>query len=226
MNLSILCITKAEPHALPFLRAMEAVAACARAEFVVAADGFDAVARMARSEIDARVVPVASLGFLESVLEQAVHACQDGYILRLDDDERCSPAMGLWLVAQEYLVSEHWTFPRVHFWRDEQSVLMTSQLFPDHQTRLSMKHLAGGRYTLHAGSPFGPGTYAPVAIEHHKFLVKTREERLAISQRWHSGPMLCFSVPEDAYLGQTVPLVAYGAGVVPWMPTWSQEVAL
>jgi len=229
MSLSILTVTQGQPYALPFLRSFAELAERCRAELVVVADGPHAFSQVAVPVLETGYEPihlweVESKGFIESVLDEAVSFCRDGYVLRLDDDERASPAMVDWLASQAYLESPHWNFPRMHLWPDETSALMTSQLFPDHQTRLSLKEMSGGRPTLHAMSPFGMGDSAPVCIEHHKFLVKSRAEREQIARQWHRNGMTAFSLPEAVY--RTASVVDMGDGRVPWHPKWRREMSL
>lgn len=191
------------------------------AEVVFVADGM--LAYDALKGWPVKCVSVVSLGYLESTLEYGVQNCDGEYILRLDDDEACSPAMASWLEAKAYEADAHWKFPRMHLWGDTHSVLLTPQLFPDHQTRLSTKAMSGGRHFPHAMSPFGGGALAPVAIEHHKFLVRSREERERTAAKWHQGGMRVFSLPEDVVTeGQ---LVDKGNGSVPWQPSWSKPFA-
>jgi hypothetical protein len=111
-----------------------------------------------------------------------------------------------WLHDRKYVYADHWQFPRLALWSDEEHFLLTPQLWPDHQTRLSVKAKAGGRPGIHDGSPFGGGIHAHVAIEHHKFLVKSTEERAAIAARYDgirqgtgTSGMLAFNLPEHAY---------------------------
>lgn len=223
MSLSILTITKAEPFALPFLLDMNFLAEHLHAEHVIAADG--EAASMALRNIDWRRTPVVqrvqSEGYLESVLDVALEFCTGDYVLRLDDDERCSPAMQVWLNGLQYTHLPHWKFARAHMWWDNKTVILHPQLWPDHQTRLSVRKQAGQRRWIHSGSPWGGGTLAPVVIEHHKFLVKTAEERRAIAARYDSiqagagtGGMLAFNVPEDCPDITTFPVAKLGQGVM------------
>src|SRR5690606_10758983 len=82
------------------------------------------------------------------------------------------------------------------------SYIVNPPLWPDLQTRLSVKAKSGGRTRVHAGSPFGTGTVAPCVLEHHKFLVRPRGEREALVERYERierGAGLgysMFSVPE------------------------------
>lgn len=227
MTLSILTVTQAEPYSFPFLRSFAELAQVCDAEFVAVADGreaYDTLHSLDKEDTypEMRIEQVASKGYIESVLDEAVSFCRGQYVLRLDDDEKVSDAMENWLMASQYLRSGIWSFPRMHMWPDVHSMLYMPQLFPDHQTRLSLKELSGGRHHLHAASPFGWGEAAPVAIEHHKFLVKTYEERKKISAKWHTGGMLAFSVPEDVYA--EVEVRDAGDGRVPWLPEWTEKV--
>lgn len=213
--LSILCVTRAERYALPFLEHMDALAQLLNAEFVIACDGEDAANTISQSDLLCVYLTVSVQGpSLESVLDEAVAACRGTYILRLDDDEQCSDAMITWLCRGNYEEHDHWCFPRVHFWRNILTVIQSEHLWPDYQTRLSIKAKSGGRNQLHAGSPFGRGVIAPVAIEHYKFLVKSYAERQQIAARYEAfaagfgiGVMLPYSLPEDAY--SPLPLVTY-----------------
>lgn len=182
-GLSLLVVTEHGPHAAPFLDRLAGIAAELGAEFV---------------EHDGR-----GARCLEDVLDDAIAACSDGWILRLDDDELPSPEMLDWLRAGRFIAGRHWAFPRMHLWPDEHSFITTAPLWPDVQTRLSMKELAGGRSVIHQGSPFGTGKVAPVAIEHHKFIVRPLEERRALVDRYDAidagagSRFAAFSLPEE-----------------------------
>ncbi len=180
--LSILCVTEHGDHSPPFIADMAEIAEQLEAAFIL---------------YDGRGV-----GCIENVLDQAVATCPDGMILRLDDDERCSPEMRDWLEDCAWLEDNHWAFPRLNLYPNEHSYISSVNLYPDLQTRLSVKWKSGGRQQIHAGSPFGTGRVAPCAIEHHKFLVRSLEERRAIlsgyeaagADTYHFRP---FSTPED-----------------------------
>ncbi len=223
--ISILCITQAQSYSLPFLRDLARLANILDGEFVVALDdqfSVDLLEQIDRFGRVTRLITVKVEGpSIEGVLDEAISYCHGDYILRIDDDERCSPAMITWLKEKSYLSADHWCFPRVHFWGDSQSVLITPSLWPDQQTRLSIKAKAGGRSQLHAGSPFGFGEHAPVVIEHHKFLVKSYAERKIIAERYDqfrpgygTRRMLPYNLPEDAYRGP-IPIRCYGDGAAP-----------
>lgn len=139
-------------------------------------------------------------GCIENVLDAAVAQCREGYVLRLDDDEAMSPEMLAWLASGAYREHDHWAFPRMNLWPDTGHFIASHSLWPDYQTRLSVKAKSGGRSSIHDGSPFGTGELAPVPIEHHKFLVRSEAERREILARYEAlgaHGYAQFSVPED-----------------------------
>lgn len=186
MNLTILCISEGRAYSEPFIAEMRLAAANIAADFVHLRDGHD----------------LHSGGYLESVLDEAVAQCPDGYILRLDDDERLPPETIAWLNAGHFQGEEHWAFPRRNLWPDRQHFIANKPLWPDLQTRLSVKAKSASRPAIHSGSPFGTGKVAPVPIDHHKFLVRPREEREALVQRYDNiaagagSQYVMFSLPE------------------------------
>lgn len=198
-DLSILCVTGCGHHSGPFLLHFADLANRLDAQLVLAVDNADEPAELAHNTT---VYPVCTDGYIESVLDDAVDACPDGYVLRLDDDEKANPALIDWLERRAYREADHWAFPRMHLWGDEQHYILNPPLWPDLQTRLSVKAMAGGRDRIHVGSPHGTGRVADCAIEHHKFLVRDLPEREALLAKYEAlqpgaganfGP---FSVPE------------------------------
>ncbi len=218
MTLSILCITKLEPHAVPFVMSLQNLADSLRAEFVLGLDSpsEDSLRSIRKhAEVTDRLVPVDAQGCLENVHDFVLGHCTGDYVLRIDDDEQCSPAMKSWLALQKYREHDHWSFPRAHLWGSPKMMLKTPQLWPDFQTRLSVRAKAGGRLTIHDGSPFGGGERAPVLIEHHVFLVRSQDERIEKVRRYDAiaqgagTAFMPFIVPEIAYRGEslkTIPL--------------------
>lgn len=203
------------------LRALSALAkALPSTECIAVVDGM----RELPKDLGVRVAYTKSRGYVESVLDEALSHCWGDYILRLDDDELPSLAMQEWLRRGEFRAHDHWKFARIHLWPDRRSALLTPHLFPDHQTRLSVRAKSGGRYSIHAPSPFGSGVEAPVAILHLKFLVRTREQREQTAAKWHNGAMTAFSLPEDVY--DEVTVADAGAGYIPLRPTWKYEVRM
>jgi len=206
MRLSILCVTRGDDAVLPFIDRMCRDALDLGAEILVCVDGEPT--RVLLALVGSRQLHrVQSAGYIESVLDEAVAYCRGEYVLRLDDDERISPALLGWLNGEHYLGADHWAFPRANLWGDSGSVLVNPPLWPDLQTRLSIKPKAGGRYGVHDGSPFGTGRVAPAVIEHHKYLIKGRAEREAQAARYDalragagtSDPFWPFMVPEAAF---------------------------
>lgn len=195
-TLSVLCVTRAERRAIPFIKSLGALATVCDAEFVIAADGLDALATL-KDEVEGRVVLVRSKGYIESVLDDAVRACDGDYILRLDDDEFPSPDLVQWLRDGSYFDYDHWQFPRMHLWPNRNTFIDDPQLWPDYQTRLSVQAKSGGRRSYRSKSPFGDGRLASVAIEHHKFLVRSYEERRTMAEEHYQGDYLMFLLPED-----------------------------
>lgn len=202
--LSILCVTTGRDRAQPFLEHFMELAEKLDAECVIVRDGED----------------VHSKGYIESVLDEAIARTSGEYILRLDDDERCSPAMVQWLEAREYEKGDHFTFPRVHFWGDSQSVILEQYYFPDLQTRLSVRAKAGGRGEIHLGSPFGAGEVTRVCLEHWVYLVKTYEERCATGVHYNEiragadGGVFRASSIEDEH-PEGLQLIDYNGGSIP-----------
>jgi hypothetical protein len=212
MRLSILCVTRAEPRVLPCIQAIEMLADVCDAECVLVADGTAARIRLLdfghveRESKRLRILQMDSRGYLESVHDAAVGRCLGEYVLRLDDDETPSGEMVDWIQAEGYTTQLHWRFKRKHLWEDQMHFLANERLWPDYQTRLSVKKMATGRTEVHAASPYGKGFLAPGAIHHHKFLLRTREERQAMANKYEAlkpggglGKFLPFNLPEVAY---------------------------
>ena len=197
-DLTFLCVTENAPHARRFIEGQMADAKMLGARFRLVTDRLDhREPWMPQDTVLAR-----SAGYLESVLDLAVASCPPGYVLRLDDDERATPDMLGWLAPGNYREHDHWAFPRLNLWPDSHHYITNPPLYPDLQTRLSVREKSGGRRGVHDGSPHGTGALAPVAIEHHKFLVRTRRERERLLDRYDrvrpgaGSRYAMFSVPE------------------------------
>lgn len=201
-DLTLLCVSKLGDHARPFIEHFDEAAQELDATFVLAVDRAGAPGWTLDLHTD-QFLWVRSDGYIESVLDDVIAECPDGYILRMDDDERISPPMQRWLAAGAYRQHDHWAFPRMHLWPDAKHYIVNDPLYPDLQTRLSVKAKAGGRRRIHVGSPFGTGTVAPVEIEHHKFLVRERAERERLVETYDrvlpgaGEHFKVFSVPEQ-----------------------------
>lgn len=216
MKLSVVCVTQALPRVWPFLRHFEDVAARCDAELVLCGDGLDAVVALSEGPVAGTIVSVRSRGFIEDVLDTAIAACSGEYVLRLDDDEKCSPAMVQWLAEKSYLAADRWAFPRAHLWGDPHTVLLEQGYFPDYQDRLSIRTKAGGWVKCpHSLSPLGYGNRAPVCLEHWCYLVKTLEEHRAIAAFYENR-----KIPDSWRPGPTgrVRLCGYRDGAMPIVP--------
>src|ERR1700752_2044810 len=120
-----------------------------------------------------------------------------------------------WLASAAYRQADHWAFPRLHLWPDAGQYISNAPLWPDLQTRLSVKAMAGGRHRVHQGSPHGTGRVAWVALEPHKFLCRPYAERQQLLERYEAlqtgagGELFdMFSLPEryaEHWLVQPVP---------------------
>lgn len=217
LNLSIICVTKAEDCVLDLLHKLEMDAIYLSAEFVLVADGEESHRKLTHSGFDrltkgVNTPVVHSKGYIESVLDEALKYTTRDYILRIDDDESISKPMLKWLASGVWASHDNWTFPRAHLWGDETHYIADSPLWPDYQTRLSTKAKSGQRLAIHAPSPHGAGEIAPCHILHHKFLVRSYEDRVRILDGYESmqegagKDFISFSVPERVGVVEARPL--------------------
>jgi hypothetical protein len=202
--LSILCVSDVKHYAVPFIEEMDRVAHRLGAEFVLVQDGKD----------------VHSAGYIESVLDEAIAKTKGDYILRLDDDEKCSPALIRFLDREIYRSYDHWSFPRAHLWGNPKTMILEKYYWPDVQTRLSVRAKSGGRDKIHVRSPFGAGRIPNACLEHWCYLAKTYEERLEVGRRYHrihsgaDGGEFRATSFEDERAGQEVQFIEYTDGTV------------
>lgn len=213
-DLSILCVSRGEECILPLLRKLAVHARDLNAECVMVADG-DAAKDSIGFYLEgagSKLFQLESSGYIESILDDAISLTTGRYVLRLDDDESLPDQTIQWLLSGEYLTHPHWKFARKHLWTDEYHYIANPPLYPDHQTRLSVREMSTGRTSIHCGSPFGGGELASIGVDihHHKFLVKTLDERLEIVKRYnqiHPGAgdnFRVFSVPEMVLINPVV----------------------
>lgn len=153
------------------------------------------------------VVRVTASTVIEDVLADAHAACGTEWVLRLDDDETLSaPAVSWlwsWLRSDQTGVSVI-GFPRANLWGGEGTMLAEEYMWPDPQMRLTRRG-AETRSAIHQG--LSPDRFSPAVILHHKFLVKSREDREAIARRYEATSAGCglgehyvrFSLPEVAF---------------------------
>lgn len=201
-DLTIVCVTNGKGKA-DFLAKMRHHADYLDACFLVGTDGEHGYRMAMEAEADI-VAPVKGNGYLESILDEVMKKVQTEYVLRLDDDERLSPALVEWLRGEWYKEYEIVTFPRANLWGDEYHFLSEYPWWMDEQTRLGKTSLMLGRNEIHQGNPNGAGVTVPYVIEHHKFLIKDYAERLKIALLYESvrkgaglGEFLPFNLPEE-----------------------------
>lgn len=206
-DLSILCVTRAEECVLPLLHKLRVDTLDLSAEFVLIADGEEAHYTLSHNGFDrlskgSNIPIVHSKGYIESVLDEAIEFTRGNYILRIDDDESLSTPLLKWLASGQYRTHDNWTFPRANLWGDEEHYIANPPLWPDYQTRLSIRSKSGGRLAIHAPSPYGAGEIASCPILHHKFLVRTFDDRKRILDQYESmqegagSGFIPFSLPE------------------------------
>ncbi len=205
--LSIVTVTTAQPRTEAFLSHMRDLSDDLGAELVI---GYDTLYGLSGMELAQKYADmmcvVKSKGYLESVLQDVIDSAGGIWILRLDDDEMVTPAMWKWLKDKEYESgkSQIWSFPEATLFPSTMSFISDFPFWPDVHPRLQTWRYAQWARTPHGGAKHGPGVIAPVAIAHHKLLVKTIEERRAIWERRDKGKArdivhASMSVPEDNY---------------------------
>ena len=211
-HMSIVTVTDAQPRTEAFLLHMRELADDLGAELVIGYDTRKGVANMMRAhEYSDLTVIVKSDGYLESILQDVIDSATGTWILRLDDDEMVTPAMWQWLKDRKYQDGESqiWSFPEATLWPTTMSFISSYPFWPDSHPRLQTWRFAIWDKTPHGGAKHGPGLVAPVAIAHHKLLIKTIEERRAIWEHRDKGKVrdevhaeMC--VPEDNFEELTI----------------------
>jgi hypothetical protein len=216
-DITILCVTNGNGNHIPiFLEQMRRNADVLDAYLLIGTDGEHGY----RAAIDANadmIAPVRSNGYLESILDIVMDQVKTQYVLRLDDDEKLSPDLLAWLKQGKYKKFEIITFPRANMWGDEQHFLSEYPWWMDEQTRLGKTELMTGRSEIHQGNPYGAGIIVPYVLEHHKFLVRSYEERRRIAEQYEQvksgaglGEYLPYNLPEDT--GRKLVLSQLGSG--------------
>ena len=231
-DLSILIITNGAPHAGPYLAKAGKLSRSLGAEYVIAGDGRQGMAAAKRYADVA--VQMYSAGYMESIYHASVQKCSGDYILRLDDDEEASPALIAWLSEHRYKDAPLWAFPRCKTWGGVDTFITNHPLWPDLQTRCGVKSQMGGRYNIHDGATHGTGRVAPVAILHHKFVIKSLEERKRIAANYDAVKSGCgtgatygyYNLPEMCYTKISIALVGSGSFGGELEPGLSYEVTL
>lgn len=208
-TLTVLTVSTLPWYAWRFIRLARNIAEGLGAEHVLAADlgGMPTIradALRALGEGDGpgtRTVFVDSggAGYLEACLNQAIDRCNGEYIFRLDDDERASPALAMWL--REWLgdanAEPQYTFPRAALWPDEAHWANEPEVWPDAQARLATRELSRRSYVHEQWC--GDEVFVKAPIIHHSYLVKTAAEHEAIAAVYRrERPDAPYWMPNDA----------------------------
>lgn len=225
-HLSIVCITRGDPHAAAFISSMRDAATSLNAEFVIGADGYNAfVIAQDYSDI---TVSVQSSGYVESVLNKVILAANGIWVLRLDDDEEISPALFAFLRDRRYTTNPLWRIPTMALWGDTSHYITNPPLFPDAHLRLTTwKYRGGWADAVHAPAPHQTDNIAPAAILHHKYLLKSLPERQRVAARYEQlkpgggyGVHAPFTIPEVIF-GDKLTTAPVGDGSTPTASTTS-----
>ena len=202
-HLSIICMTRGGGSSYQFINALSLQAKRLGAELVVGHDeGFDFSTTL---HMYTKFIPIQTSGYVESALNQLARHAQGQFILKLDDDESISPLMLEWLRERRYMGYPAWAFPSAALWGDEGHFITTPPFWPDTHIRLTAWHLAADWPDEPHGKPKWErqAKIAPVAIRHHKFLLRGLAERQQIADRNESklqvgahGSRLVFNCPE------------------------------
>jgi hypothetical protein len=184
MKLSIVCVSDVSAMTRGFLLEFQDLARTLGAEFVMGAHGGRAIRFADDNGIKFVVVDGK---YFEELIDPVISVCTGDYVLRLDDDERISSGMLAWLKTDEWHRRDSWFFSRAHLWPDAQHCLAKQPYFPDFQARLSVARQARRPVKIHAAHAY-PAYRAPAEayLEHHVFLIRTREERQAITAKYET----------------------------------------
>jgi hypothetical protein len=182
-RLSILTVSRCEPHSLRFLTHFRAVADILDAPFVLACDRCDPPPFPTAD----KTLLVECKTTIEDVLAEVHLQCETPWVLRLDDDETLTAHaiewLSRWIRVDDQASAKAIAFPRANLWGSHKTRLDEEGLWPDFQVRLIRREFET-RDTLHQG--LGVDLVSPAAILHHKFLVKGREERESIADRYEA----------------------------------------
>jgi hypothetical protein len=216
--LSLLVVTRCEPHTPRFFTHYRAVADMLGIPWVLAVDRCEPP-DWPKAD---RVLKVTCNAAIEDVLVEAHQACDTPWVLRLDDDETLCPKALPWLagwIANPIPDVNAFAIPRANLWNSEQERLHEPFMYPDHQVRLLKKELEI-RTQVHEGIA-NVSAETSWIILHHKFLVKSRAEREEIARRYesYSGGLglgehyVRFSLPELVFGDnpQTTPVYKHKA---------------
>lgn len=195
MKLSIICVTQAAPEVRPILGEIVNVAHLLGAELILGGDGAQALTWADYNRVAAMPVKGA---MVEEMIDPVIDATTGDYILRLDDDESCSPGLVNWLKNKEFTRRDSWFFSRYHLWPDENYALADQPYFPDFQVRLAVRRQSKRPVKIHAAHAYNAYRAPALAfLRHHVFLVKTREQRQTVTAHYETIRTGKLFRPED-----------------------------
>ncbi len=186
MSLSVFCATRAEDHVWPFLLDMVTVARRCGGEFVMVADGAVAWDRLTNGDFPDDVIP--AIDGVHRTMERAIQNNTSDYVLVLDDDERCTAGLVEWLASESYLGTDFWDIPRAWLFRDTKHFITSRKHWPNYDLRVGRRILVSVPTVIHHGWMARAGTSAECAhaIEHHKLLIRSLEDRIALVKHYES----------------------------------------
>lgn len=186
MSLSVLCATQAEACARPFLAEMRPLAHACGGRFQVVLDRSESYERWTTLGLKGDCV-VAQDG-VHQAMQELIGQCASDYALILDDDERCTPALAEWLREGRYEDADFWYIQRAWLYHDTKHYISSAKHWPNPALRIGRPARVHVPRAIHAGWMDGPGTRAtaPYAMEHHKLLIRSFEERQATVARYEA----------------------------------------
>lgn len=184
MSLSVLVFTEGHPFAARFLDEFGELARELSAEYVIAGDheqGYE----MARRYADLPI-RVDTQGLQEHMVAEVAAQCFGDWVLKLDDDETVSPALREFMLFYDWWQAgpQAYSFPYAWLWGDENHFITSPPFWVDPHGRLMRKAMMQDWPTgVHQNNPH-TGVLVPVALCHHKFLVKSMAERREVARRY------------------------------------------
>jgi len=193
MSLSVLCATRAEACVRPFLAEMRPLAQACGGRFQVVLDRSESYERWTTLGLKGDCL-VSSDGMylaqdgVHQAMQEMVNECRSDYVLILDDDERCTPALVEWLKTGRYEDADFWYIARAWLYRDTKHYITSAKHWPNPALRIGRSQLVRVPTQIHAGWMDGSGqrSIAPYPLEHHKFLIRSLEERKATVERYEA----------------------------------------
>lgn len=147
-------------------------------------------------------------GYFEKGWNTVLSLVKHQWVLQIDDDEEISPAMEKWLCKGEWqhLGKDGFAFPCAWTFGDKQHYLMNDPVGHDSHIRLLKKQYSGREELPHSVPQRCRVAMTPYMILHHKFLVRSLEDRVATARKYEAmgeglgfGKRLAYNVPEIVF---------------------------